>query len=144
MGTHNLHVDFVPTDSTNYTNSSKDVTISIVKTTPTLSWSPNPATIPYSKLTSNQLNANSGGVAGTWVYTYDREQITVGSYLPIGSNLLTATFSPTDTFNYTSGGTVQATIDVEISPYQNFLGFINALINQFINYGIHLTEAVFW
>ncbi|MFZ5822058.1 MAG: choice-of-anchor Q domain-containing protein, partial [Chloroflexota bacterium] len=41
-GTHTLHVDFVPTDETNYTTASKDVSITVTKAAPVLTWN-NPA-----------------------------------------------------------------------------------------------------
>ena len=42
----NLHVDFVPTDTANYNNASKDVKINVLKATPVITWS-NPSDITY-------------------------------------------------------------------------------------------------
>src|SRR5207248_2037735 len=39
-----LHVDFTPTDTANYNNASKDVSINVLKAMPTIAWS-NPADI---------------------------------------------------------------------------------------------------
>ena len=41
-----LHVDFTPTDTANYNNVSKNVTINVQKATPTINWN-NPADITY-------------------------------------------------------------------------------------------------
>src|SRR4030095_8285754 len=52
-----LHVDFTPTDTTNYTNASKNVLINVTKATPTITWN-NPADIVYgTALSATQLNA---------------------------------------------------------------------------------------
>ena len=63
-----LHVDFTPTDTANYNNASKDVSINVLKATPTIAWS-NPADITYgTALSGTQLNA-AASVAGSFVYT---------------------------------------------------------------------------
>src|SRR5205823_9085 len=41
-----LHVDFTPSDTTNYNSASKDVVINVLKATPSITWS-NPADIDY-------------------------------------------------------------------------------------------------
>ncbi len=95
-----LHVDFVPTDTTNYTNASKDVTINVLKATPVITWA-NPADITYpTALSSTQLNAAAavGGnsVSGTFTYTP-----TSGTVLNAGNNqTLHVDFVPTNTTNY--------------------------------------------
>ena len=98
VGTHTLHVDFTPTDTANYTNASKDVTINISETskiTPTITWS-NPANITYgTALNSTQLNANAS-VTGAFVYTPES-----GTILGAGTHTLQTTFTPTDITNYT-------------------------------------------
>src|SRR5206468_9747535 len=64
-----LHVDFTPTDTTNYNSASKDVVINVLKATPAISWNGNPADIVSgTPLSGTQLNATST-VAGTFVYT---------------------------------------------------------------------------
>jgi hypothetical protein len=64
----NLHVAFTPTDTANYTNASKDVTINVLKGTPVITWA-NPADITYPTLLSGtQLNATAD-VGGAFVYT---------------------------------------------------------------------------
>src|SRR5207302_2253551 len=63
-----LSVAFTPTDSANYTSTTKTVSINVLKATPVLTW-PTPADIVYgTALSATQLNTSSS-VAGTFVYT---------------------------------------------------------------------------
>src|ERR1035438_6837077 len=60
--------------------------------TPTITWA-KPAAIPYgTALSAVQLNASSGGVAGTFTYVP-----AVGAVLTAGTQTLSVTFAPTDT-----------------------------------------------
>jgi hypothetical protein len=90
-----LSVNFVPTDATNYSNASKNVSISVLKATPTITWS-NPADITYpTALSSTQLNATAS-VPG--VLTYTPSALTV---LNAGNaQTLSVNLAPTDTTNY--------------------------------------------
>ena len=69
-GTQTLHVDFTPTDTANYNMTSKNVTINVMKATPTITWN-NPADIIYgTALNSTQLNAVASLIS-TWnLYLY--------------------------------------------------------------------------
>jgi hypothetical protein len=99
-----LHVDFTPTDGTNYNTVSKDVLINVQKATPTVNWS-NPADITYgTALNGTQLNATftwvvNGApvtVAGAATYTPPS-----GTVLNPGANQsLSVYFAPGDTTNY--------------------------------------------
>ena len=83
-------------------------TLVIAKQSPILSWS-KPNAISYgTTLNSEQLNADSNGVAGMFTYTPN-----TGTLLDAGYPSLSATFTPTDTLNYTTN--TAATI-LEISP----------------------------
>jgi hypothetical protein len=90
-----LLVDFVPTDSTNYANTSKSVAINVLKATPTITWS-NPATITYgTPLSATELNA-SASVAGAFTYTPAS-----GTVVSAGNGqTLSVDFVPTDADNY--------------------------------------------
>jgi hypothetical protein len=90
-----LKVDFVPTDTTNYTSASKTVQINVLKTTPVITWA-NPADIPYGvALSAIQLNATAN-VPGTFTYTP-----AAGTVLHAGKGQdLKADFTPADTTNY--------------------------------------------
>src|SRR4029079_17167849 len=64
----NLSVNFVPTDTVNYNNASKNVSINVLKATPVITWV-NPADIAYpTALSATQLNATAS-VAGVLTYT---------------------------------------------------------------------------
>ena len=59
---------FTPTDAANYTTATANVTITVVKATPVITW-PTPADIVYgTALSATQLNATTT-VPGTFVYT---------------------------------------------------------------------------
>jgi hypothetical protein len=90
-----------------YTLTQNVGTLTITQATAVLTWS-NPAPIAYgTPLSSTQLNATSGGVAGTFVYTPP-----AGTVLPAGSQSLSVTFTPTDTADYSSqNATVTLTVN---------------------------------
>ena len=74
--------------------------------TPTITWA-KPAAIAYgTALTAAQLDASSGGVAGTFTYVP-----AVGAVLTAGTQTLSVTFAPTDTTSYT-GATGSTTLTV--------------------------------
>jgi len=58
-GAQTLNVDFTPTDTANYSNASKNVTVNVLEATPEITWS-KPADIIYgTALNSTQLNASA-------------------------------------------------------------------------------------
>ena len=96
-GTQTLSVTFTPTDTTDYTTAISSVSLTVSKATPAITWA-TPAAITYgTALGATQLNATSGGVAGSFVYTP-----AVGTVLNIGTQTLSTTFTPTDTTDYTN------------------------------------------
>jgi hypothetical protein len=106
-GTHTLHVDFTPTDTTNYANASKDVSITVTQAAPVITWA-NPANIVYgTPLSATQLNATAD-MPGAFTYTP-----TSGAVLNVGTHTLHVDFMPTDTTNYAN-----ASKDVSISVTQ--------------------------
>jgi hypothetical protein len=103
-----LSVTFTPTDMTDYNNATQTVQITVNKTQPTISWAA-PAAITYgTALSATQLNASSGEIAGTFVYTP-----AAGTVLNAGANqTLSVTFTPTNTTDYnTATQTVQITVN---------------------------------
>lgn len=92
-----LHVDFVPTDTTNYNNADKSVVIEVQKAWPVITWS-NPADITYGTvLSGTQLNATAD-VPGSFVYDPP-----AGTLLDAGiGQSLSVDFYPTDSANYNS------------------------------------------
>lgn len=78
----------------------------VTRTTPTITWA-TPAPIAYgTALSAAQLDASSGGVAGTFAYSP-----AAGTVLTVGSQKLSVTFTPTDTTDYTSA-TASVTLTV--------------------------------
>jgi len=106
-GTSSQTVVFTPTDA-NYNTVTTSVSITVTAVVPTLTWTPSPmAGLTYpAPLTPTQLNATSS-VAGTFIYNPAN-----GSVLPVGTNTLVATFTPSNTNNYSSGGTITNTVVV--------------------------------
>jgi hypothetical protein len=94
----------------NYTLTQNLGTLTITQTTTTLTWA-TPAAITYgTSLSATQLNATSGGIAGTFVYTPP-----AGTVLPVGSQTLSVVFTPTDSADY-SDATDTVTLTVNKAP----------------------------
>src|SRR5205085_2181348 len=93
-----LSVTFTPTDGANSTPATNTVSINVLKGAPVITWA-TPADITYgTALSATQLNATTGTVLGTFVYTP-----TVGAVLNAGAaQTLSVTFTPTDGANYTT------------------------------------------
>jgi hypothetical protein len=106
VGSQTLTVTFTPTDSNDYTAASANVTLTVNKAVPAITWA-TPAAIPYgTALSATQLNASSTAT-GTFVYTP-----AAGVVLGIGSQTLSVTLTPTDTNDYsTATAAVQLTVN---------------------------------
>ena len=106
-GTQTLSVTFAPINSTDYTSATATVPLTVNKATPAITWAA-PAPIPYGTvLSATQLDATST-VAG--VFTYSPA---AGTVLAAGSHTVTATFTPTDTADYTIA---TATVTQTVNP----------------------------
>ncbi len=96
-GTTPLTVTFTPTDTTDYNTATATTTLTVAAasaTTPSITWS-TPAAIPYgTALTGAQLNATST-VPGTFAYSP-----ALGKVPAAGNQILTVTFTPTNTAAY--------------------------------------------
>ncbi len=104
-GTDTLSVTFTPTDTVDYMTAAATVSLAVGQATPTITWA-TPTAITYgTALSTTQLNATSS-VAGAFAYSP-----AAGTVLTAGAYTLTATFSPTDTANY-SGATKSVGITV--------------------------------
>ena len=104
-----LSVHFAPSAPANYnTPADKTVLINVNKATPVISWA-NPAAITYgTTLGAAQLNATSGGVAGTFTYTPP-----AGTVLNAGANqILSEHFAPSDAANYNTPADKTVTVTV--------------------------------
>ena len=88
-----------------------DQVITVPQEAPVLAWA-HPASITYgTPLGSAQLDATAN-VPGTFTYSPG-----AGTVLTIGTHTLTATFTPANTTNYTSGGTVSTQITVVLPQH---------------------------
>ncbi|WP_188760696.1 beta strand repeat-containing protein, partial [Edaphobacter acidisoli] len=95
-GTYAIVPSVTGADLADYTVVYVNGTLTITKVVPTISW-PTPSPITYgTALSSTQLDA-TGSVPGTFVYNPAASTV-----LTTGSNTLTATFTPTDTTDYTT------------------------------------------
>jgi hypothetical protein len=75
---------------------SSAVSVSVAKTTPTITWS-TPAAIPYGTAVSATQLDSTASVAGSFSYSP-----LLGTVLTAGSQTLTANFTPTDVADYTT------------------------------------------
>jgi len=113
-GTQTLSVTFTPTDTAYCTTVTKTVTINVIKVTPTITWA-NPSDIVYgTALSTTQLNATAS-VAGNFVYTP-----AAGTVLNGGTQILSVTFTPTDTVNYTNQ---TATVSLTVNKANQTIAF---------------------
>ena len=107
--TQTLTATFTPTDTTDYSNGNASVTLLVNQATPTINW-PTPAAITYgTPLSVTQLNASST-VAGTFSYS------PAGDVLTAGSHVLSVTFTPTDTTDYTSASSTVMLVVKQATP----------------------------
>ena len=96
LGPQLLSVTFTPTDNVDYTTTTMTTTLMVNQATPGISWSA-PAAITYgTPLGGSQLNATAN-VPGTFAYSPQS-----GAVLGAGSQVLSLTFTPSDTIDYTS------------------------------------------
>src|SRR5207302_8585694 len=109
-GTDTLSVTFTPTDTTNYSNVTKVVTLTVTQAAPVITWA-NPASVVYgTALSATQLNA-SASVPGALVYTP-----AAGVFPAAGSDMLSVTFTPTDTTNYSTVTKTVSLIVTQVTP----------------------------
>jgi hypothetical protein len=105
-GSHTITTTFTPTDTADYTSAPASVTVTVTQATPAITWA-TPVAITYgTALGAAQLNASSP-VGGSFSYSP-----AAGTVLAPGLNIITATFTPNDTADYTSAtATVMLTVN---------------------------------
>jgi RHS repeat-associated protein len=106
-GPQSLSVTFTPTDTTNYTMATDTVVLTVNPLIPTITWATPEAMTYGMALSSSQLNATAN-VPGTFSYQPD-----AGTVPDVGPQTLWATFTPTDTIDYT---TATASVVLTVSP----------------------------
>ena len=111
-GSHTLSVTFSPTDSTDYTSATTNVTLMVDKATLSLSWS-TPDSISYgTPLSATQLDATAG-VLGTFNYSPGS-----GAILDAGSQTLSVTFAPADSSDYNPASTTVTLVVNTLSAHR--------------------------
>ena len=127
-GTQTLSVTFTPTDSTRYNTASANVSLTVNRATPTISW-PAPAPITAgTPLGAAQLDATAS-VAGAFVYAP-----AAAAVLGAGTQTLAVTFTPTDSANYT---TASDTVSLTVNAAASGVGPAGGTVNGF--YGASVT-----
>jgi glucuronoarabinoxylan endo-1,4-beta-xylanase len=96
-GTHTLSVTFTPTDTTDYDSASSSVTLTVNQATPVISWATPASIVAGTALGGTQLDATAS-VAGSFVYSPAAGTVE-GT---VGTTMLSTTFTPTDTTDYTT------------------------------------------
>jgi hypothetical protein len=128
-GSLNLTATFTPTNTTNYTNATATVTLTVNKATPTITWA-TPTAITYgTALSATQLNATAS-VAGTLAYTP-----ALGVVPTAGSQTLQVTFTPTDTTDYAN---VTATVTLVVNQITPTISWATPAV---ITYGTALSAT---
>lgn len=117
--------------------------LTVNKATPTFTWS-DPAAITYgTALSATQLNATTPSVPGSFIYTPD-----IGTTLNAGSQILSVTFTPTDSTNYS---VVTSTVNLTVNPKpltitsdsaSRIYGAANPVITGFTAVGLVAPDAV--
>ena len=119
LGVHNIIATLTVSDSNYNTPSTSSVQFTVIKETPTLSWTPSSQSIIYgSYLQTGQLNAQipvdpiTGLAIGTVAYALsDDTPVSTSTYIPSGANTIIATLNITDT-NYNNIAPVQQVFTV--------------------------------
>lgn len=130
-GLHQLHVLFTPNDTANYNSATAAVPLTVVKATPVIAW-PTPADIdqtdplpsaafPTANPTCVVCNSTIT-VPGTYVYSP-----APGSLLPVGTQTLTASFTPADTTNFNP-----ATATAQIQVHTGYPIVVNATFSPVV------------
>jgi DNA-binding beta-propeller fold protein YncE/N-acetylneuraminic acid mutarotase len=105
-GKQTLSTTFTPSDATDYTTAKASVTLTVNQATPTITWT-KPSPITYgTALSATQLDATAS-VAGSFAYSPG-----AGTVLSAGSQTLTATFTPSDSTDYT---TAKASVSLTVN-----------------------------
>jgi hypothetical protein len=116
-GTSTITATFTPTDTTNYVSGGTvAMTFTVSQVTPLFSWSNVSATYGDANVAIVAPTVTNS-IAGSWSYASATASVAAVSgsefdFGNAGTSAVTATFTPTDTTNYVSGGTVAMTVTV--------------------------------
>ncbi len=107
-GAHTLAVTFTPDDSTSYASVTSNVSLTVNKAAPAITWKTPAAINDSTPLSATQLNA-SANIPGSFTYTP-----AAGAILTTGSQTLSVSFTPSDSANYVSQ---TASTTLQINPW---------------------------
>ena len=125
VGTYPISVGIGTLVAPGYTIQYKSGTLTITKATPLLNWA-TPAAIPYgTALSPAQLNATASVPGSPFAYAPG-----AGTVLDAGSHTLNATFTPTDTIDYT---TAKISVTLTVTQASQTINF--APLPNPVNYG---------
>jgi hypothetical protein len=109
-GARTLSVTFTPTNTNQYTAATATVPLTVNQAVPGVQWA-TPASISYGvALSATQLNATAT-VPGAFSYS-----AAAGTVLTAGSHVISATFTPTDTVDYTTATATVTLIVNKVTP----------------------------
>jgi aspartate 1-decarboxylase len=114
-GTSVITASFTPTDTDNYESTeSASLTFTVMKNTPSLTWSNVSKNLGDTSFT---LTPPTSAVPGTFIYTSATPSVislsgNVATVAGMGTSVITANFTPTDTNNY---GTTSKTITITVN-----------------------------
>ena len=116
-GTSVLTATFAPTDSVNFVGVFTTSTLTVDKATPTFSWTNASATYGDADFSIVSPTVATTSATGTWTYSSANTSVaaiagTKFDVLDAGASVITATFTPANTTNYVSGGTITMTVTV--------------------------------
>ncbi|MGA0786954.1 MAG: beta strand repeat-containing protein [Ilumatobacteraceae bacterium] len=116
-GSSTITATFTPTDTVNLFTTSVTATLTVAKATPTFTWASVDATYGDANANITAPIVATTAATGTWLYTSATTSVVAISDSQLdfgnaGSSVVTATFTPSNTANYVSGGTVTMTVTV--------------------------------
>jgi hypothetical protein len=100
-GSTNQSITFTPTDTSNYSTTNTNISVTINKATPNITTKPKPSNITLGqKLSDSTLSGGIASVNGTFAFTNPNTQPST-----VGTSSQSVTFSPADTNNYLTATT---------------------------------------
>ena len=106
-GAHTLTVKFTPADTDSYDKADATVVLTVNPAATTITWDPLTPIVYGDDLGPKQLNAKASA-GGTYVYSPPS-----GTVLPVGVNVISVTFTPSNSANYSGSS---ASVNITVTP----------------------------
>jgi hypothetical protein len=127
-GTYTLRAQFTPTDATNYESIFATSSLIVSKITPTITFT-SISTITYETSLSSFVSETIASVAGTFMfYLEDSTILTSSTVLNAGSYTIYASFTPSDTTNYTATVVSSTSLQVQKKATSITLSSISSIV----------------